>query len=236
MLNTSPEATEQRRLEDLGTVPLRNRTPWDAGGYSLPFHTHHLGPFTDDSISHESLMDIDHSRHKLSDSYSSLSSFASSNSISHSRFSSMSTVSSLHLPNHIVPEAIFTDCETSPHSSKTTAESCSPMSPRTGRSNSQASLSPALYSSDLALVADRHSYRSSRKESVDQPFTVSEMVESYSTAHIGRGREEGPSAASPRPASPSDAILIKRTALPVALFRRQLPSVVDREYSQSYVP
>jgi hypothetical protein len=236
MLNTSLEATEQRRLEQPNTTPLRNRTPWDAGGYSLPFHNHHLGPFTDEGFPHESLMDIDHSRHKLSDSHSSLSSFASSNLISHSRLSSMSTVSSLHLSNHTVPEAIFTDSETSPHSSKNTAESCSPISPRTGRSNSQASLSPALYINDLALVAERHFYRPSLMESVDQPFAVTEMMEPHSTDRVGGGKEGGPSAASPRPASPSDAILIKRTAPPVTPYLPQPSNVVDREYSNSYVP
>jgi hypothetical protein len=236
MLNSSPEATEQRRLEEPNTTPLRNRTPWDAGGYSLPFHIHHLGTFTDDAYPNDSLMDIDQPRHRFSDSHSSLSSFASSNSISHSRFSSMSTVSSLHLSSHTVPEAIFMDSETSSHSSNMAAESCSPISPQTGRSNSQASSSPALYGNDLGLVSERPFYKSPRKEFVDQSTTLAEVVKVNSTNHVEGGKGGGPSAAPPRPASPSDAILIKRTAPPVTPYLPQPTSLVDRDYSYSLVP
>ena len=237
MLNTSTEADGQTNLEDTMRNPFRNRTPWDAGGYSLPIHTHHLGSFTDDAFPNDALMDnhIDQRRHKLSDSHSSLSSFASSNSISHSRFSSMSTVSSLQLPNQTISEAIYTDSETSSHSSKTAAGSCSPVSPRTCRSTSQSSSSPALYSNSLASIAERHFYESPRKESVDLIFTVAELAKVGSTDCMDGAIEGRVSTTSPRPASPSDAILIKRNTPPVIPRLPISPSVVERDYSHTYL-
>jgi hypothetical protein len=232
--NTSTEGDGQSKLEVTMGNPFQTRTPWDAGGYSLPIHTHHLGPFRDDAFPNDSLMDnhIDQRRHKLSDSHSSLSSFASSNSISHSRFSSMSTVSSLQLPSQTISEALFTDSETSSHSSKTATGSCSPVSPRTGRSTSQSSSSPALYSSGLAPIAERHFYGSPRKESVDHLFTVTELAKERSTECVDGGGEGRLLTTSPRPASPSDAILIKRTTTPVIPYRKRRSSVVESEYSQ----
>jgi hypothetical protein len=237
MLNTSTEGDGQSQLEDTVGNPFRTRTPWDAGGYSLPIHTHHLGPFRDDTFSNDSLMDnhIDQPRHKLSDSHSSLSSFASSNSVSHSRFSSMSTVSSLQLPNQTISEALFTDSETSSHSSKTATGSCSPVSPRTGRSTSQSSSSPALYSSGLVPIAGKHLYGSPRKESVDNLFTVTELAMERSTDCMDGSGDGTASTTSPRPASPSDAILIKRTTTPITVYRTRQPSVVDSEYSHAYL-
>ncbi|KAK4453755.1 hypothetical protein QBC34DRAFT_192982 [Podospora aff. communis PSN243] len=103
----SPERTPPPRRTSGSRSPVRNRTPWDAGGYSLPLtlDTKSIPSFgstgsrpgfyrncdspTDCSVSPKS------PRHKFSDSRSSLSSYASSstNSISHSRISSLSTVS-----------------------------------------------------------------------------------------------------------------------------------------------
>jgi hypothetical protein len=235
MLNTSMEADGQTNLEDTMKNHFRNRTPWDAGGYSLPIHTHHLGSFTDDAFPTDSLMDnhIDQRRHKLSDSHSSLSSFASSNSLSHSRFSSMSTVSSLQLPNQTISEAIYTDSETSSHSSKTAAGSCSPVSPHTGRSTSQFSSSPALYSNSLASIAERHFYEYPRKESVDQIFTVVEPAKIRTTDCVDGVMEGRVSTISSRPASPSDAILIKRNTPPVMSRLPTPPSLVERDYSHT---
>lgn len=237
MLNTSMEADGQPKLEEAMRNHFRNRTPWDAGGYTLPIHTHNFGSFTDDAFPNDSLMDnhIDQHRHKLSDSHSSLSSFASSNSISHSRFSSMSTVSSLQLPSQTISEAIYTESETSSHSSKTAAGSCSPVSPRTGRSTSQSSSSPALYGNSLASVAERHFYGTPRKESVDQIFTAAELAKVRSTDCVDGVKEGRVSTTPPRPASPSDAILIKRNTSPVIPHLLTPPSVVERDYSHIYL-
>lgn len=98
----SPEKTPPRRTS-VSRGSNRSRTPWDAGGYSLGLTLdtkttqtaarpvpHSESPI--DSASPESL------RHKFSDSHSSLSSYTSSaNSGTHSRFSSMSTVSGFQM-------------------------------------------------------------------------------------------------------------------------------------------
>ncbi len=237
MLNTSAEGDGQSQLEDSIGNPFQTRTPWDAGGYSLPIHTHNFGSFTDDAFPSDSIVDNyrDQRRHKLSDSHSSLSSSTSSNSISHSRFSSMSTVSSLQLPGQTISEAIFTDSETSSHSSKTATGSCSPVSARTGRSTSQSSSSPALYGNGLVLIAERHLYGSPRKDSVDQLFSVIEPAKVRSTGFGDGSKERRVSTISPRPASPSDAILIKRTTPSVISYVAKQPSVVERENSHTYL-
>jgi len=237
MLNTSTEADGQTNLEDAMRNPFQNRTPWDAGGYSLPIHAHNLGPFTDDAFPNDSLMDnhIAQRRHKLSDSHSSLSSLASSNSISHSRFSSMSTVSSLQLPSQTISEAIYTDSEASSHSSKTAAGSCSPVSPCTGRSTSQSSSSPTLYGNSLTSIAERHFYGYSRKESVDQIFIIAELAKVRSIDSVDGVIEGRVSTISPRPASPSDAILIKRNTPPVVTRLPTPPSVVERDFPHTYL-
>jgi hypothetical protein len=237
MLNTSKEVDEQTHLEDAMRNTFRSRTPWDAGGYSLPIHAHHLGSFTDDAFPNDSPVDnhIDQHKHKLSDSHSSLSSFASSNSISHSRFSSMSTVSSLQLPSQTISEAIYTDSDTNSHSSKTAAGSCSPVSPRTGRSASQSSMSPVLYGNSLVSIAERHFYGSPRKESIDHIFTVAELAKMRSTEYVDGVIEGRVSTVSPRPVSPSDAILIKRNTPPAITHLPTPPSTVERVFSHTHL-
>ncbi|KAI0134669.1 ORP1 protein [Xylariales sp. AK1849] len=106
----SPESTPSRRTSGSRT-PNRSRTPWDAGGYSLPL-TLDTKMATQTSVRpvfySESPLDSaspKSPKHKFSDSYSSLSSYTSSmNSFTHSRFSSLSTVSG----SQTVP-TLFTD-------------------------------------------------------------------------------------------------------------------------------
>lgn len=95
----SPEAVPSRRMSDPRTLN-RARTPWDAGGYSLPLTLDTkaaIQPPVRPAFYNESPVDSaspKSPKHRLSDSYSSLSSYTSSlNSVSHSRFSSMSTAS-----------------------------------------------------------------------------------------------------------------------------------------------
>lgn len=110
----SPDRTPSRRTSG-SRSPNRNRTPWDAGGYSLPlsldtksirtpstagpvFYCESQSP-TDGQSSPKS------PKHKFSDSRSSLSSYASSNnSISHSRISSLSTVSEFQPLTNLITE------------------------------------------------------------------------------------------------------------------------------------
>ncbi|KAJ2901864.1 uncharacterized protein MKZ38_001297 [Zalerion maritima] len=98
----SPEKTPSRRSsESCGRVG--GRTPWDAGGYSLPLSldTKNLQTsakpffyFSDSPIETANSASPKSPKHKCSDSQSSLSSYTSSvNSVSHSRISSLSTVS-----------------------------------------------------------------------------------------------------------------------------------------------
>lgn len=99
----SPDRTPSRRTSDSSRTPNRARTPWDAGGYSLPLTLDTkvaVQPSVKQAFYNESPIDSaspKSPKHKFSDSYSSLSSYNSSlNSVSHSRFSSLSTVSGFH--------------------------------------------------------------------------------------------------------------------------------------------
>ncbi|KAH8671062.1 hypothetical protein BX600DRAFT_509768 [Xylariales sp. PMI_506] len=106
----SPKTTPSRRLSEAQT-PNRSRTPWDAGGYSLPLT---LDTKTAVQISARpafySDSPIDSAspkspRHRFSDSYSSLSSYTSSmTSYAHSRLSSISTLGGLQ-----TVQSLFTD-------------------------------------------------------------------------------------------------------------------------------
>lgn len=125
LLNESSYAVDQQRkgIETL-RLPTRSRTPWDAGGYSLPLNTaalkitspevdyqdaFHLGeddtttviPFT--SVMPTSPI------HKFTDSRSSLSSFASSSlhSANHSRYSSISTLNSPRAITSSLPDPLI---------------------------------------------------------------------------------------------------------------------------------
>ena len=114
----SPERTPPTRTCETRTSS-RSRTPWDAGGYSLPLSLeakvvqtpstarpmfHGESPLdTMDPVSPRSCSP----RHKFSDSHSSMASYGttfSANSGSHSRFSSLSTVS-----EYLPPTAVARD-------------------------------------------------------------------------------------------------------------------------------
>ncbi len=108
----SPRTSPPRRSHEY-QLPSRSRTPWDAGGYSLPLaidtKSIRSPPVVQTALCCESSSPTDirlaepfspkcpSPRHKFSDSRSSLSSLytasSSANSVSHSRFSSLSTVS-----------------------------------------------------------------------------------------------------------------------------------------------
>jgi hypothetical protein len=117
LLNENATAVDQQKATTLETLrlPTRSRTPWDAGGYSLPLNNaasmkspptqyardvEHMEmddtptsvPFTARPFSTTSTSPF----HKFTDSRSSMSSFTSSSlhSTTHSRYSSISTLNS----------------------------------------------------------------------------------------------------------------------------------------------
>lgn len=106
----SPDTTPSSRTSETRT-PNRARTPWDAGGYSLPLtldtKTSTQAPIKQVACN-ESPTDSNSPKspkHKFSDSYSSLSSYTSSlNSFTHSRISSLSTVSGFQVVGPIVTD------------------------------------------------------------------------------------------------------------------------------------
>ncbi|KAH8842251.1 hypothetical protein MCOR27_002283 [Pyricularia oryzae] len=119
---TPQSEKEVSRSNSESRTPNRSRTPWDAGGYSLPLtldtklirtqlatkpvlygesptqEHHHMEPSSPHSLS----------KHKFSDSHSSLASSyttaSSNNSGTHSRISSLSTVSEFQPMNHLINE------------------------------------------------------------------------------------------------------------------------------------
>jgi len=116
LLNENSAAVDQQQIVTEGTsrLPTRSRTPWDAGGYSLPLNT--LAAMNSPPIQYaqdveDREMDATPTSvpftarpfftttnspfHKLTDSRSSMSSFTSSlHSAGHSRYSSVSTLNS----------------------------------------------------------------------------------------------------------------------------------------------
>jgi hypothetical protein len=182
----SPERTPSRRTSG-SRSPNRNRTPWDAGGYSLPLtldtKSIHTPSTAKPAFYSESPTDALTSaspkspKHKFSDSRSSLSSYTSSsnNSVSHSRISSLSTVSEFQPLATLITEISLdnrmpTDAMDGTTSKSSTVLGADPPSPTPGRAQGDDSSS----SGD-----DR------------EP----------SPSDIGRVH---------RPGSPSDAVMIKR--------------------------
>lgn len=220
LLNANSSAAGQQRKE-VSRTPPRNRTPWDAGGYSLPINTissmNNSMPTTPPQNTHYDDSQVETPRsphHKFSDSRSSLSSFTSSlQSTSHSRFSSMSTVSSAIQPlNTILAESIALDSATK--SQPLNLESV-PLTMSHSRSSSsttqpRGSISPTGSLDALALVAEG---QLARRQS--EPSTSKAGKDNMSAGKEGDIKDAVDKSTSlERPSSPSDAILIKRTTVP----------------------
>ncbi|KAH7350811.1 hypothetical protein BKA65DRAFT_476174 [Rhexocercosporidium sp. MPI-PUGE-AT-0058] len=199
------DAEDQKRAVPM-KVPSRNRTPWDAGGYSLPINTISnptTPPRTEEIQCRESQSTPTSPRHKFSDSRSSLSSFTSSlQSASHSRFSSLSTVGSAYPSNNLIevpssipgqkPQALDLG-----HPTK--MDGIQSLYPQQGGSTS-----PTESLDALALVAENELAGQQARNQAE----VSKTELKNDTSDV----ESGPG---PRPCSPSDAILIKRpSAMP----------------------
>lgn len=210
-LKQQEQQQQEKEMENV-RLPTRNRTPWDAGGYSLPINTLSLAPTPLQQANFEEQEHQQHEgeapsspKHKFSDSRSSLSSFTSSlQSATHSRFSSMSTVNSAQ-PMHGIPtEAFSPKLRNAPQNLElATIDSRSEHGPST-------SLSPTGSLETLAFVAEHHpfSQQATRQGSQEVLGADSESVpRSLSTEIPVRGR-------SGRASSPSDGLLIKRMDLP----------------------
>lgn len=221
-------AAEQQKKEDsLKSTPTKNRTPWDAGGYALPINTTTSVPMVQSLSSstartstpaqinvqmmeEESIQDAPLSpRHKFSDSRSSLSSFASSiQSASHSRFSSLSTVGSLQQVNSI-DEALSRQKDQSFDIAMITPRNFDANRPSISAPQSRGSISPTSSMEALVLAAERHSV--SQRPALQRNLSMGDSSLSQTTEKPSLSPANG-FVLRHRPSSPSDAILIKRTA------------------------
>ena len=225
LLNAGGNAAEQQKKGDVSskTTPTRNRTPWDAGGYSLPINT--IAPSTRPSapaqMTQQPTQEIEaptgapsSPRHKFSDSRSSLSSFTSSlQSTSHSRYSSLSTVASQQQINSI-GETLSPIAGSKKHSVDfgAAATEMEGIQPSTNGTQHRGSVSPTGSMEALVLAAEKHSVgqRSSLKRNRSlEDTTMSQATEKPSSPSQLEILPPGE-----RPSSPSDAILIKRSTLP----------------------
>jgi hypothetical protein len=200
------EAKQENEIECVRT-PTRNRTPWDAGGYSLPINTISMAPTTLQQVQFDNSRpegQIPTSpRHKFSDSRSSLSSFTSSlQSATHSRFSSMSTVNSTNPTNGLPMDSLSPKSRNAPQALElANMDSRSDNRPST-------SLSPTGSLEALAFVAEHHPFSQPHAQQISDDMIMGLGAmgsNSLSTETAGRGRAS----------SPSDAILIKRTNGPI---------------------
>jgi hypothetical protein len=199
LLNAGAVAVVEEKKIEGPKIPGRNRTPWDAGGYALPMNTRPptSPPFLQQHKiqSDEAQIDTPSSpRHRFSDSRSSLSSFASSiHSANHSRFSSMSTVSGSHSLSGITAE-IF--------SPKSVPLSPSGVNPSDGLNNEAHSFNTQSLNENLeALTTISENRHSPELEQPSEQQSPEDMEKIIIPEH-------------PRPSSPSDAILIRRTTVP----------------------
>ncbi|KAI9647824.1 hypothetical protein NHQ30_004212 [Ciborinia camelliae] len=234
LLNSSSVAAEQQKSQgERFILPSRNRTPWDAGGYSLPIntsnHTINIGELStgnEQSMANQKIQKIhcydSHGtysemspHHKFSDSRSSLSSFTSttnsttSSSSNHSRFSSLGTVNSSYRNSFFHNSAVknSTDLSRSSYSSITPQNKIeshsAPTSPQDTRKFNMAS-SPTENLDALATLAEQDSSRSPENRDGSQGAPGPEMVDST----------DSPKESDSRPGSPSDAMLIRRPDIP----------------------
>ena len=212
LLNSNRAAVEQKHIEN-SRLPTRSRTPWDAGGYSLPINTvSRSNPSTppppqthyDDS----QMEDTNSPNHKLSGSRSSLSSFTSSlQSTTHSRISSMSTVNSSCQINNVRSDSLSPQSKALPQAldlANLSLSTDSGFQSGSEETRTRAPLSPTGSLEALTAVAEH------------QP-AGQEPARSSSTTPMELEINHAPSESvlQGRPSSPSDAILIKRTTVPI---------------------
>jgi hypothetical protein len=227
LLNSNPAAAEQRKRADSASskAPSRNRTPWDAGGYSLPINTavHSVKAPEQQKQDQQENRHNDlristppsSPKHRFSDSRSSLSSFASSlqSTTTHSRYSSTSTLNSNFHAHHKSHGTDILSPELRSISQALEESASLPLaidSHQANESRQNTSLSPTGSPlAQLALVAECHS---SEIRSESSGRSHNDAMETNATNLAADNGVE--STAFNRPGSPSDAILIKRTSIP----------------------
>jgi hypothetical protein len=196
-------------------------------------HTHPNGIFTTLTPLNESPLE-NHSNgfgHKMSDSSSSLSSFTSSNTASHSRLSSTSTLSSLYPYN---PVAADTDSRPS----KANSSCSSPVSPSSGRPRHYLNWSLADCVNKLALVAEHGTDLYLQDEDMDRPALDAEIAMTELKKQLPNSKVDGLPVDAPRPMSPSDAVFMGRSKSSAAPRASQFPDLVvteSHDRSKSYV-
>jgi hypothetical protein len=223
LLNSNPAAAEQRKRADSSSTraPSRNRTPWDAGGYSLPINTAAHGVKAPQQDLQENRHNDLHistppssPKHRFSDSRSSLSSFASSlqSTTTHSRYSSTSTLNSRFHAHHKSHGTDILSPELRSISQALEESASVPLaigSYNANESRQDTSLSPTGSTLEqLAFVAESHS---SEPRSESSRRNHSDVME---TTAANFAESAAKSTSLNRPGSPSDAILIKRTSVP----------------------
>lgn len=216
----TPERSPPRRTSG-SRSPNRNRTPWDAGGYSLPLtlDIKSIPTFTS-SAGRPTLFPAGHSptevrlisssspkspKHKFSDSRSSnSSSYTSCSSLSHSRISSLSTVSEFQ-PTSSSSLSLFTDPDCS--SSSSSNHLFKPVAATCHRRQ------PSLPASLDSAPGQHHRRRRDREEEGVEgsspkmdPYNQQPPLSSSHQANNLGDDNESPS----RPGSPSDALMIRR--------------------------
>lgn len=207
MLNASPDDGDQPKPLLTWEATIRSRTPWDAGGYSLPVnhdldttiskHNHHHDSSLESSQTYPT-------KHSLSDSRGSLSSLASASTSTHSRFSSASTVGGFQAFTNFTDNSRLSESSVDWTSLLANSATLSPASPATFSFHHYPPSPRAEPIHVLAQIAER------RYMDAD---TLSE--EHYKDSEMADVDTRETSATSDQPAlsrtaSPTDALLIKR--------------------------
>ncbi|KFY27622.1 hypothetical protein V493_03389 [Pseudogymnoascus sp. VKM F-4281 (FW-2241)] len=210
MLNASPDDGDQPRPLHTWEATIRSRTPWDAGGYSLPVN-HDLDTTISKHIhSHDSSLESSQTystKHSLSDSRGSLSSLASASTSTHSRFSSASTVGGFQAFTNYTDSTKLLDSTVDWTSILANSSTLSPASPATFSFHHYPPSPRAEPIHVLAQIAERR-YKDADILS-EEHYRDSEMADVDNTESSATSDQQP---ALSRTASPTDALLIKRHA------------------------
>lgn len=213
MLNASPEGEEQQKALLTWKAPIRNRTPWDAGGYSLPVN-HDLDTTINNNIHHnDSLVESTHiysTKHGPSDSRGSLSSFASASTSTHSRFSSASTVNGFHAFGAITENIKYPDSQEDWANLITTSAALSPVSPGTFSFYNYPISPRAEPLNALFHISERQHFDTDTSSKGNFRDCVMADIRDTTEAYVASDL----SVLISRTASPTDALLIKRPESP----------------------
>lgn len=230
MLNASPDDAEQPRALHTWEATIRSRTPWDAGGYSLPVNHDLDTTISKHNHHHDSSLESSQTfptKHSLSDSRGSLSSLASASTSTHSRFSSASTVGGFQAFTNFTDSTKLSDSSVDWTSLLANSATLSPASPATFSFHHYPPSPRAEPIHVLAQIAER------RYMDADTP-----LEEHYKDSEMADVDTRATSATSDQPAlsrtaSPTDALLIKRRTPPTPQESEATGSVSTQPISAS---